>query len=93
MGVYLTAIIIVFGTITLSCAEAPEKAEEPAFRHHVIFDTVADNEVDDQHALAYLLFSGDFFAVEGVTVNATSSPDNSRMCNIHVTNVRRLYQA
>ena len=72
--VYLTAIIMVFGAILFSCAEAPEKTEEPAFRHHVIFDTDADNEVDDQHALAYLLFSGDVFAVEGVTVNATSSP-------------------
>ena len=40
----------------------------------VIFDTDANNEVDDQHALAYLLFSGDHFLVEGVTVNATSSP-------------------
>ncbi len=40
----------------------------------VIFDTDANNEVDDQHALAYLLFSGDNFLVEGVTVNATSSP-------------------
>jgi len=40
----------------------------------VIFDTDANNEVDDQHALAYLLFSGDHFKVEGVTVNATSSP-------------------
>lgn len=40
----------------------------------VIFDTDANNEVDDQHALAYLLFSGNHFKVEGVTVNATSSP-------------------
>ncbi len=40
----------------------------------VIFDTDANNEVDDQHALAYLLFSGDHFKVEGVTVNATSAP-------------------
>lgn len=40
----------------------------------VIYDTDANNEVDDQHALAYLLFSGDHFNVEGVTVNATSSP-------------------
>jgi inosine-uridine nucleoside N-ribohydrolase len=40
----------------------------------VIFDTDANNEVDDQHALAYLLFSGDHFNVEGVTVNATSAP-------------------
>jgi purine nucleosidase len=44
-------------------------------KHNVIFDTDANNEVDDQHALAYLLFNGGHFNVEGVTVNATSSPD------------------
>ena len=48
--------------------EAPQKID-------LIFDTDANNEVDDQHALAYLLFSGNYFNVEGVTVNATSSPD------------------
>ncbi len=37
----------------------------------VIFDTDANNELDDQHALAYLLFNGDTFEVEAVTVNAT----------------------
>ena len=42
----------------------------------VIFDTDANNEVDDQFALAYLLFSGDHFKVEGVTVNATSTPES-----------------
>lgn len=40
---------------------------------HVIFDTDANNELDDQHALAYLLFNGSTFIVEGVTVNATRS--------------------
>jgi len=59
----------------MSCCNCPGQAEEATFRHHVIFDTDANNEVDDQHALAYLLFSGDVFAVEGVTVNATSDPD------------------
>jgi purine nucleosidase len=43
-------------------------------RIRVILDTDANNEVDDQHALAYLLFSGDMFKVAGVTVNATSDP-------------------
>ncbi len=37
----------------------------------VIFDTDANNELDDQHALAYLLFNQDTFEVLGVTVNAT----------------------
>ena len=58
-----------------SCCDCPEQEAETSFRHHVIFDTDANNEVDDQYALAYLLFSGDHFAVEGVTVNATSDPD------------------
>lgn len=43
----------------------------PDDRMKVIFDTDANNELDDQHALAYLLFSGDVFQVAGVTVNAT----------------------
>jgi len=37
----------------------------------VIFDTDANNELDDQHALAYLLFSGETFDIRGLTVNAT----------------------
>lgn len=39
----------------------------------VILDTDANNELDDQHAIAYLLFNGDIFDVEGITVNRTSS--------------------
>jgi inosine-uridine nucleoside N-ribohydrolase len=40
-------------------------------RIRVIFDTDTNNELDDQHALAYLMFSGATFEPEGVTVNAT----------------------
>jgi len=39
----------------------------------VIFDTDANNELDDQHALAYLLFNGATFDVRGITTNATHS--------------------
>jgi purine nucleosidase len=39
----------------------------------ILFDTDANNELDDQHALAYLLFNGDDFDVEGITVNRTKS--------------------
>src|SRR4051794_281985 len=42
----------------------------------VILDTDANNELDDQHALAYLLFSGNTFAVKGITVNATYNGGN-----------------
>lgn len=60
----------------ISCNRSnSEEQKDPSPRHHVIFDTDANNEVDDQHALAYLLFNGDFFNVVGVTVNATSSPE------------------
>ena len=45
-------------------------------RIRVLFDTDANNELDDQHALAYLLFNGGAFDVVGVTVNATSSGGN-----------------
>lgn len=37
----------------------------------VIFDTDANNELDDQHALAYLLLNDQTFNVLGITTNAT----------------------
>lgn len=37
----------------------------------VIFDTDANNELDDQHALAYLFSNRDYFDIKAVTVNAT----------------------
>jgi hypothetical protein len=37
----------------------------------VLLDTDANNELDDQHAIAYMLFSGDVFDVEAITVNRT----------------------
>ncbi|MFQ5752326.1 MAG: nucleoside hydrolase [bacterium] len=37
----------------------------------VILDTDANNELDDQHAIAYMLFNGQIFDVEGITVNRT----------------------
>jgi len=37
----------------------------------LIFDTDANNELDDQHALAYLLLNEDTFDLKGITVNAT----------------------
>lgn len=58
----------------LSCNQKPALDQEP-FQEKipVIFDTDANNELDDQHALAYLLFNGNTFDVVGVTVNATRS--------------------
>ncbi|WP_304232360.1 nucleoside hydrolase [Jiulongibacter sediminis] len=52
---------------------APEQEHS---KLNVIFDTDANNELDDQHALAYLLSNGDVFDLKGVTVNATKSGGN-----------------
>ena len=48
-------------------------------RIRVLLDTDANNEVDDQHAIAYMLFSGDAFDVEGITVNRTRAGGDVEM--------------
>ncbi|MBX3180385.1 MAG: nucleoside hydrolase [Candidatus Hydrogenedentes bacterium] len=53
-----------------ACLSVPASAAEGKIR--VLLDTDANNELDDQHAIAYLLFNGDVFEVEGITVNRTS---------------------
>jgi len=45
-------------------------------RIRAVLDTDANNELDDQHAIAYLLFNEDAFDAEGITVNATRSGGN-----------------
>jgi purine nucleosidase len=45
----------------------------------VLLDTDANNELDDQHAIAYLLFSGDVFDVEAITVNRTRGGGDAEM--------------
>ncbi|MBK8501001.1 MAG: nucleoside hydrolase [Saprospiraceae bacterium] len=54
-------------------AEHPELSKSTTGKHTVIFDTDANNELDDQHALAYLLLNGSDFRIRGITVNATKS--------------------
>ena len=59
--------------IAVSYAGSCTKTED---RIPVIFDTDANNELDDQHALAYLLFNADVFDTKAITVNATSNGGN-----------------
>ena len=66
--------------ITQPVSAAPEKIR-------VILDTDANNELDDQHAIAYLLFSGDSFDVEGITVNRTR---NGGGLDEHLAEARRV---
>lgn len=62
------ALFILCSTLLVACSLTDSN------KIPVIFDTDTNNEVDDQHALAYLLFSGEHFLVEGITVNATATP-------------------
>jgi len=52
----------------------PEKNTSEKIK--LIFDTDANNELDDQFALAYMLLNGDTFDVKGITVNATRNDKN-----------------
>jgi purine nucleosidase len=47
-----------------------------AKKMRVVFDTDTNNELDDQHALAYLLFNQETFKIEAITINTTSSGGN-----------------
>ena len=62
---YLGTGLLVLAVLLVSCSNVD------AQRTRILFDTDANNELDDQHALAYLLFNGNDFEVEGITVNKT----------------------
>lgn len=67
-------LLVIASIYLLSCNQKPTLTQEPfPEKIPVIFDTDANNELDDQHALAYLLFNENTFDVVGVTVNATRS--------------------
>src|SRR5215207_8765258 len=55
----------------LFAASGAASAQSPTPLTRVLLDTDANNELDDQHAIAYVLFSGDVFDVEGISVNRT----------------------
>lgn len=71
----LYRIVLVSACVLLiySCTNRTENSIQADARIPVIFDTDANNELDDQHALAYLLLNQDTFDVKGITVNATKN--------------------
>lgn len=68
---YYLSVIALFGFF-LSMAQ--ERNRIP-----LIIDTDANNEIDDQHAMAYVLFNQAIFDVKGITVNATYNGGNIDM--------------
>ncbi|PCJ97644.1 MAG: nucleoside hydrolase [Flavobacteriaceae bacterium] len=69
---------LVFITLQLSCKDTKkEQTPKPSStKMEVIFDTDANNELDDQHALAYLFSNRDIFDIKAITVNATHNGGN-----------------
>ncbi|MGB5434624.1 MAG: nucleoside hydrolase [Maribacter sp.] len=75
---------LTMGVVFYSCGEKKNKStsdmpvqiETTASKINVIFDTDANNELDDQHAQAYLVFNKATYNVKGITVNATYNGGN-----------------
>lgn len=61
---------------------------ETKLRLPVIFDTDTNNELDDQHALAYLISNADVFDILGVTTNATP---NGGLIEEHTKEAARVF--
>lgn len=64
------ALLLIVALVS-ACSTASENTDTGMQGIPVIFDTDANNELDDQHALAYLLLNEEKFDVLGITVNAT----------------------
>jgi len=73
----LASGFLIFLLLFLNCKEnhpsreGIDSMESDAEKISLIFDTDANNELDDQHALAYLFFNSHIFEVPAVTINAT----------------------
>ena len=62
--------------ICMLCLCTGCKKTEDSRKIDIIFDTDANNELDDQHALAYLMLNDDVFNILGITTNATRNGGN-----------------
>jgi len=73
------------------CGKNNMNNQAPGANHPipVILDTDANNELDDQHAIAYMLFNEQTFDVRGITINETYSGQELQK---HVDEARRVVQ-
>jgi len=69
--IYIFLVCLIAGILCVCCDnnEASKKID-------IIFDTDANNELDDQHAIAYLILNDSVFNVLGITTNATGNGGN-----------------
>lgn len=92
---FLLSICLAFLIFACNKTEPPQKEQiADSNRIRIIIDSDANNELDDQHAIAYMLFNGQVFAPEGITVNRTHNGGNIdkqyeeadrivRLCGLH----------
>lgn len=85
----LAALLILGGCNNQPAGKTEAGASQDDNRIPVIFDTDANNELDDQHALAYLLLNDKTFNTIGITVNATR---NGGEIGEHVKEAERIVQ-
>ena len=74
----ITTTLVFISVFLFSCSSPgnlKKKASTPK-KQAVIFDTDANNELDDQHAMAYLFSNQDYFDIKAITVNATRNGGN-----------------
>ncbi len=64
-----------FFLLVLTTACQPVKQQTETSKIKILIDSDANNELDDQHALAYAFLNSDVFDVVGVTVNNTRNGD------------------
>lgn len=73
-SVKYAAIALLF--VFTACNQRPDRGSGNAKSIPVILDTDTNNELDDQHALAYLILNDGIFDIKGITVNATKYGGN-----------------
>ncbi|MCF8225728.1 MAG: nucleoside hydrolase [Bacteroidales bacterium] len=76
--------LLAFASVFCSCSRLANESEK---RIPVILDTDANNELDDQHAIAYMLTNQDVFDIVGITVNSTK---NGGLIDNHYTEAVRI---
>jgi len=65
------ALFLIIVAMFAACQPAQKANETQTPKIKILIDSDANNELDDQHALAYALLNSDIFDLVGVTVNNT----------------------
>ena len=84
------AVFLVVAGVLLGVSALCQSCGGQADRIDVIFDTDANNEVDDQHAIAYLLLSEDTFRVLALTTNTTKNGGDIASQSLEARRVEKL---